>query len=195
MAEPRSPLAGHADVMAAAGNGELTLRELPFRAQLDLRADAADTLLAHAVAAALGCALPTTPNTTASAGERGALWLGPDEWLVVGPPGDERALERELRAAMAGRFGTVVDVSANRTTLELAGARAREVLRKGCSLDLHPRAFGPGRCAQTTLARAQVILEQTDEQPVFRIYVRPSFAGYLVAWLADAMAELAARPR
>jgi sarcosine oxidase subunit gamma len=60
------------------------------------------------------------------------------------------------------------------------------VLAAGCALDLHPRAFGPGRCAQTLLARAAVILEQTSGEPAYRIYVRPSFAGYLADWLRDA---------
>jgi len=192
MAERRSPLADLAERMAAVAGGDsgLALRELPFLAQLNVRADLDDTLLAHALAAALGCALPTEPNTVATgSGERRVLWLGPDEWLVVAPAGEEPALERELRAAMAGRFGAVTDVSANRTTLELAGARVREVLMTGCALDLHPRAFGPGRCAQTTLARAQAIVERSGAD-AFRLYVRPSFAGYVVTWLLDAIAGL-----
>ena len=83
----------------------------------------------------------------------------------------------------------MVDVSANRTLLELEGPMAREVLMKGCSLDLHPRRFGPGRCAQTALARVQVILWQMTDEPCYRILVRCSFAPYLAAWLVDAMAE------
>ena len=82
-------------------------------------------------------------------------------------------------------------MSANRTVLELAGPRAREVLTKGCSLDLHPRAFGPGRCAQTALARTQVILEAAPRPhglPASPL-VRRSFAAYLAAWLLDATAE------
>lgn len=113
---------------------------------------------------------PVEPNTVA--GE--VLWLGPDEWLALGTREEDH-----LGAAAA------VDVSANRVVLELSGAGAREVLARGCSLDLRPRSFGPGRCAQTLLARAQVIIHCVADE-TFRIFVRPSFAPYLRAWLADA---------
>jgi sarcosine oxidase subunit gamma len=112
----------------------------------------------------------------AGSGDRTALWLGPDEWLLVGPGPEPQA-------------GTVVDVSANRTTIELSGAKARDVLMKGCSLDLHPRAFGPSRCAQTALARTAIVLHQTTDEPAYRILVRCSFAEYLAEWLMDAASE------
>ena len=88
--------------------------------------------------------------------------------------------------------GAAVDLSANRTTLELRGPASRDVLAAGCALDLHPRAFRPGRCAQTLLARAQVVLEQVDAEPAYRLLVRGSFAGYVATWLADAMAGVTA---
>jgi sarcosine oxidase subunit gamma len=152
------------------------LRELPFLAQLDMRTDAPKT------------SLPTEPNTVAGDATRAALWLGPDEWLIVGPPGSEAQLEAEYAAAGA----TVVDVSANRTTLELRGPRARELLEFGCPIDLHPSVFGPGRCAQTLLARANVLIwfVSDEPEPIYRLLVRPSFAAYVAAWLADAAAGL-----
>ena len=60
---------------------------------------------------------------------------------------------------------------------------------KGCRLDLHPRAFAPGACMQTALARAQVILHQSDDAPTYEITVRNSFAVYFATWLLDAMAQ------
>jgi sarcosine oxidase subunit gamma len=148
------------------------VRELPFLAQISVRTQAP------------GSSLPTEPNTVAGDASSAALWLGPDEWLVVGPPGSETALETDLRATGA----TVVDVSANRTTLEIRGRGARELLEFGCPIDLHPRVFGPGRCAQTLLARANVLIwfVADDSEPIYRLLVRPSFAAYLAAWLADA---------
>ncbi|MGH3327079.1 MAG: sarcosine oxidase subunit gamma, partial [Streptomycetales bacterium] len=112
--------------------------------------------------------------------------------LVVGPDGDAGPVAAALRAALGDAHGSVVDVSAHRAVLELAGPRARQVLEQGCSIDLHPRAFGPGRCAQTLLARAQVLLWQTAEGPTYLLLVRGSFAGYLADWLVDALGEYAA---
>lgn len=176
----RSPLA---DVPLPDG-----ARELPFLAQVGVRGD--HRAIAPAVHDATGLDLPTEPNTVTSATDLAALWLGPDEWLVVGPPGHEHALEASIRAPVADRGGSVVDLSANRTTIELHGPGARALLASGCTLDLDARAFGPGACAQTLFARVDVILWRADAEPepTFRLLVRPSFAAYVAAWLVDAAA-------
>ncbi|MEV7982725.1 sarcosine oxidase subunit gamma family protein [Streptomyces sp. NPDC086519] len=188
----RSPLAGAAPRLAAvtrSSKGALRLAELPFLAQVNVRLDAKSPA-ADAVGPALGLQLPTEPNTVVHAGEVTAVWLGPDEWLVVGRPGTERELEGRIRAAAGDEPVAVTDVSAQRTTLLVGGPRARDLLAHGCALDLHPRAFGPGRCAQTTLARTQVVLVARDETRAgFWVLVRSSFAGYLADWLLDAAVE------
>jgi sarcosine oxidase subunit gamma len=65
----------------------------------------------------------------------------------------------------------------------LIGPGAREVLAKGCTLDLHPDEFKPGACAQSGLAKASVLLAMIDERPSFEIKVRRSFAEYVLLWL------------
>jgi sarcosine oxidase subunit gamma len=167
------------------------LAELPYLSMVNLRVDPAGPVAAR-IAALLGAELPTEPNTVATSPAWSVLWLGPDEWMVVGQDGAAPDLVELLRGLLAGQRGSAVDVSANRTTIELAGPFARDVLEQGCPVDLHPRAFGPGRCLQTMLARAQVVIWRppgpaTGE--VFRVLVRGSFAGYLAAWLADAAGE------
>jgi len=189
---PRSPLARAADRLAAAtraSGGTIRLAELPFLTQLDVRLDAKGAA-ADAVGLALGLQLPLEPDTVVRAGELTALWLGPDEWLLVGPPGGERELESRIREAAGEEPVSVTDVSAQRTTVLVAGAGARGLLAHGCSLDLHPRAFGSGRCAQTTLGRTQVVLVAREEPSAgFWVLVRSSFAGYLADWLLDAATE------
>ncbi|WP_262059595.1 sarcosine oxidase subunit gamma [Streptomyces sp. STR69] len=188
----RSPLAGAAGRLAAAtrsSGGAVRLAELPFLAQVNVRLDAKGAA-ADAVGLALGLSLPLEPNTVVRAGELTALWLGPDEWLVVGPPDTQREVESRIRAASGDEHVAVTDVSAQRTTLLVSGARARDLLAHGCPLDLHPRAFGAGRCAQTSVARTQVVLVARDEPGAgFWVLVRSSFAGYLTDWLLDAAAE------
>jgi sarcosine oxidase subunit gamma len=152
------------------------LREIALLRQVDLRVDPVAPA-ATRIGELLGTPLPVVPNT----GSEAVLWLGPDQWLVFG------ASEEQLRTALGDTPGSVVDVSANRVAYELSGPAARDVLEQGCAIDLHPRAFGPGRCAQTMLARANVILHQVDAAPTYRLLVRPSFADYLTSWLRDAM--------
>src|SRR5713101_277853 len=148
--------------VASSSGGRLALREVPFSAQLDFRANPADGRVVDSVHKALGFVLPTDPNTAASAGGRTALG--------------------EI-------FGSVVDVSANRTVIELSGPAARDVLAHGCLVDLHPRDFGTGSCAQTLLAKAQVTVHQVNDAPTFQLYLRTSFAWYAAEWLLDAMTE------
>jgi sarcosine oxidase, subunit gamma len=154
-----------------------------YLAQLNVRCAAP---VAERVGAALGVRLPHQPNTVSTVSQRSALWLGPDEWLVVDEDASTAAAEADVRAAFAPDWGAVVDVSANRVCFELHGPTARDLLAHGCPLDLHPRVFGPGQCAQTLLARAAVILWQTDAAPTYRILVRASFAEHIARWLADA---------
>ena len=113
-------------------------------------------------------------------GGRDVLWLGPDEWLIVGEPGSETVVVEELERALADHHRSVVDVSANRILLDLEDAL--ETLSAACGLDLDPLRWKPGMCAQTLFGQAQVILHQLDERTT-RVFVRPSFAGYVQALL------------
>ncbi len=179
MADGRySPLTRLADAFAALESetaGALRIAEVPFLTQLNVRATAG---------ASLGVPLPAEPNTYARDGDLLVLWLGPDEWLVLAPP-DTDDLERRLRSDLPPG-GAVIDVSAQRTALRLSGSAVRDVLARGCALDLHPQVL-TGRCAQTMVARTQAIL--IDEAGEFLVLVRSSFAGYLGDWLLDAATE------
>jgi len=173
------------------------IRRMGSLPQVDVRFDPTDAGLASRLAATMTASAPVVPDTVSAAadGEGHWLWLGPDEWLIVGQEGgaDEvgPAVEAALHDAAAGAFLTTVDVSANRVGLEVAGPGAEALLAFGCALDLDHPAFGAGRCAQTLVARAGVILWQVDELPTYRLLVRPSFAAYLEAWLEDAATGLA----
>lgn len=136
-----------------------------------------------------GVPLPLTPNRVTATGSLRVLWLGPDEWLAIAD-GDAPDLLPRLERAVAGRRAAVTDLSSSRIIIEIAGVGARDLLAAGCGLDLHPRVFGPGRCAQTLLARVPVILDQLNDAPHYRVLVRRSFARWLVDWMMDAVEGL-----
>jgi sarcosine oxidase subunit gamma len=182
----RSPLQARGSELFVSPS--VAMREVPFVSQVNLRLDP-DSDPAARAADALGFALPMMPNSTATNGPRTALWLGPDEWLLVGPDNDAPIVEASLRRALGADWGSVVDVSANRTVLELRGPSGRLALAKGCPIDLHPRQFASGACAQSVLAKAQVILWQRDDQPTYWIFARASFANYVAEWLLTALQE------
>jgi sarcosine oxidase subunit gamma len=182
-----APLAAWGDDLGALPDGvQITPR--PFVAMADVRLDPTGPA-AVAVAEHLGVALPTAPSTSVESETATAIWLGPDEWLVTSPFRTPEELETGLREAVSGE-GSVVDVSAQRTTLRLRGEHVRDLLSGGCSVDLHPRVFGRGAAVQTTLGQAGVVLMALDDTAThYQVVVRTSFAGYLVSWLLDAATE------
>jgi heterotetrameric sarcosine oxidase gamma subunit len=186
----RSPLAHLEERMRAAtvtGARGVALSEWPFVTMVNLRVDPASEA-AGRIEKTLGAPLPRQCGDTASCGPHTVVWLGPDEWLVLSQA-EETTVAAELREALAEDRGSLVDVSANRTTLELRGPAARQVLEKGCPQDLHPRAFGPGQAVSTTVGPVAVLLWQVNDEPTYRLFPRSSFADYLARWLIDAIGE------
>lgn len=173
----QSPLA-HRNLLALAGPpGEagVWLCERPLCAMFELRGDPAQ------LSAQLGFA-PPEANQTARHGSATILWLGPDQWLWVGDSAPEWPSDV-----------VALDVSDARAVIRLSGPQARALLARACPLDLHPSAFPPGRCAQTTLARAAMLLHLLEHEqganPVFDLYVARSYADYAWEWLSRAGAQ------
>jgi sarcosine oxidase, subunit gamma len=182
-----APLVTWGDALGALPDGvQITPR--PFVAMADLRVDPTGPAAA-AVAAYLDVALPTAPSTYVESETATAIWLGPDEWLITSPFRTPEELETGLREAVSGE-GSVVDVSAQRTTLRLRGEHVRDLLSGGCAIDLHPRVFLRGAAAQTLLGQAGVVLMALDDTGThYQLVVRSSFAGYVTSWLLDAATE------
>jgi sarcosine oxidase subunit gamma len=189
-----SPLGDWAAKFAAAPP-LVTVREIPFLSQVCLRVDLSGDggRVGELVAGVLGVGLPELPCTSARSDRCEVLWLGPDEWLILGPDGAAEQLVTDLRAALAGvaAHHAVTDTSAQRTAVSLSGVGARRLLAKGCSVDLHPRVRANGSCVQTLVAQAGVVIVVHDDAASdFLLLVRSSFAGYLAAWVLDAAIDL-----
>ena len=185
-----SPLATRTDALVDASvPGALRLSERAFATQIALRVDPKSPA-AERIGTAVGVMLPNQPGQVARTEQVQVLWLGPDEWLLIAPEGTGAQLQATVVQALGEEHGSVVDVSGHRTIIEITGPKTRELLAKGCALDLHRRSFAADQCAQTMLARAGVVLVCRDaERPTFWILVRASFARYLADWLTDAAAE------
>lgn len=163
------------------------LSEIPYPGQVNLRGNPEDPDFLSGVKKALKLDLPLKPNTVSSLKDTKILWLGPDEWLVV-TSGEADDVVSKLEKALKGQHVAVTNVGANRVVLQLSGPHCHEVLMKSCNMDFHPSVFGPGRVAQTMLAKSQAIIEQVAADS-FHIYIRNSFAKYCAEWLVDAFEE------
>lgn len=177
----RRPLADAAPLAGPA----IALAPLPPAARFILRARPAAM---EAAAGPLGLRLPVVACRAATAGARSALWLGPDEWLLLAPEADGPALAAALESAMAGLPHSLVDVGHRQSGVTLSGACATLALNAGCPLDLDVAAFPLGMCTRTVLGKAEIVLWRTGAQS-FRVEAWRSFLPYVWDFLVEAARE------
>lgn len=139
-----------------------------------------------ALSQALGLVLPSSPGASVVSGGRAALWLGPDEWLVIGEG------TAALPPALAGveAFHSAVDVSHRNVGILVAGSGAEATLAAGCPRDLSMAAFPVGSCARTVCGKAEIVVWRTGEE-AFRVECWRSFGDYVFSFLAEAARDAA----
>ncbi|MGF1561593.1 MAG: sarcosine oxidase subunit gamma [Geminicoccaceae bacterium] len=175
-----------------ANTGALHLREVPHTGKILLRGDPADRAFMGAAGRALDLVLPTEPCTSSARSGVTALWLGPDEWLLVTEPGEAGAVLAKLDAARDPATSLAVDKSDEQTVIEVSGSVTRDLLAKGTPLDMHPRGFAVAQVKRTLFGRIDVIMHLKSEDEagaVVDLYCRRSFAAYLWAFLRRAGRE------
>jgi sarcosine oxidase, subunit gamma len=124
-----------------------------------------------------GSPLPLTPNRASG----GILWLAPGEWLLTGGLASEQSLAK-LQAALEGATFHIADVTHGRSVFEISGSLAWQLLARGCSLDLHPRVFRTGHCAQSLLAQVPSLIHLVSDD-LFHLYIDSSHDAFFLAWL------------
>lgn len=133
-----------------------------------------------ALSKALGVPLPTKPKSYAAKGTRHALWLGPDEWLVIDEtsnPVDDVAKVKALHSA--------VDISHRNTALIVSGTGAVNTVSAGCPQDLSEEMFPVGACSRTILGKIEIVLYRTKRDE-FRVECWRSFSEYAYDFLSTA---------
>ena len=142
-----------------------------------------------AAGAALGLTISQTACRAATNPAQGvaALWLGPDEQLLIAP--ETADLAATLQPALRDLPHSLVEVSHRQIALEVSGQNATAVLNAGCPLDLDLSAFPVGMCTRTVLTKAEIVLWRTDET-VFHVEVWRSFASYVTELLAEVAREV-----
>lgn len=137
---------------------------------------------AAALSEALGGASIDRPLRATPAGEAAALWLGPDEWLLLCTVDSATALRAKLGAAQAAGTGSLVDISDRNFGLELSGRRTADALASACPLDFDLSAFPVGMCTRTLFGKVEIVLWRV-EPDVFRLEAGRSLAPYVTGMI------------
>ncbi|RWH71112.1 MAG: sarcosine oxidase subunit gamma family protein [Mesorhizobium sp.] len=177
--ERRPALAGQE--LSATG---VALAVLPPAERISLRAPDASVA---ALSKALGVTLPRKPKTSVAKAGRTALWLGPDEWLVIDEVG---------RDPLADCFETTVlhsavGISHRNVAISVTGPAAAATINSGCPQDLSLDAFPVGAASRTILGKVEIVLLRTATD-AFRVECWRSFSDYVFTFLSEAAGDAAA---
>jgi sarcosine oxidase subunit gamma len=122
-------------------------------------------------------------------GTRASLWLGPDEYLLIGADAEARdATVASLENALGQVPHALVDISHRQFALEVSGPDAAAILSGACPLDLDRGEFPAGMCTRTVLAKADIVLWRTRDD-AFHLEVWRSFSGYVSGLLREIAGE------
>ncbi|MBZ9769013.1 sarcosine oxidase subunit gamma [Mesorhizobium sp. CA10] len=145
--------------------------------------------MVKAAQARFGMAAPETPKAVDTA-DATLIWSGPDQFLMLSR-GGKHTIEA-LAPAFVGS-ASLSDQSHARVLISVSGDKARTMLAKLSSIDLHPDVFGVGAAAATSMDHTSVTLwrgkDLADGQAVFNLLVFATFAESLWHTILDSAAE------
>ncbi|CDX11029.1 conserved hypothetical protein [Mesorhizobium sp. ORS 3324] len=176
--ERRPALAGRA--VSAPG---VKVEILPPAERISLRAPEASLA---ALSKALGVTLPTKPKASAAKDGRTALWLGPDEWLII----DEAGKDPLADCAKVTALHSAVGISHRNVAISVAGPAAAVTVNSGCPQDLSLEAFPVGAASRTILGKAEIVLLRTAAD-AFQVECWRSFSDYVFTLLSEAAGDAA----
>ncbi|TPJ32250.1 sarcosine oxidase subunit gamma [Mesorhizobium sp. B2-8-3] len=156
---------------------------LPPAERISLRAPQASVA---ALSKALGVTLPVKPKTSATKDGRMALWLGPDEWLIVDEAGNDPLAD----CAKVTALHSAVGISHRNVAISVTGPAASMTVNSGCPQDLSLEAFPVGAASRTILGKSEIVLLRTAAD-AFRVECWRSFADYVFTLLSEAASDAA----
>ena len=138
----------------------------------------------------LNMILPTEANTSSSNDKISAIWLSPDEWMIVSNViengnSNKYELEQILFNNISRRnLGAIVDVTDQFVMLELEGKNIYELFSSGSPFNFDKFKKKPGATTQTLLNNIDVIIHNKNAN-LINLFVRRSFSEHLCSWITD----------
>ena len=172
---------------------DISVKEISPIMKLNLRGKKREFFTA--VGKHLDMILPTEANTSSSSSKLTALWLSPDEWMVVSNELIEKNtncydLEESLYNSISKtNLGAVIDVTDQFVMLELKGSKIYELFSSGSPYNFNDFREKKGSTTQTLLNNIDVIIQNKSENLV-NLFVRRSFSEHLFSWINDSASRL-----
>ncbi len=187
--ERMSPL-GRGISATAYSSEFVSLRQQTFFGVAKVIVRKSDLLGSPELEALLGVRAPQMANTVVQGSGVEIAWAAPNQWLLLGDEAEVARICAAAQTAFRDETALVLQLTHAYAVFQIEKTGARDVLASLCPLDLHPRAFAPGRCAQSLLGDAGVFIQQCNEAPSFRLMVDQTYAGYAWRLLSEACKSL-----
>ena len=171
----------------------LSIREISPIMKLNLRGKKREFFTT--VGKNLNMILPTEANTSTTSDKLTAIWLSPDEWMIVSnelvnkDTNKYELYEILFNSISKTNLGAVIDVTDQFVQLELKGKNIYEIFSAGCPFNFNEFKEKKGSSTQTVLNHIDVILHHKDEN-IVNLFVRRSFAEHLCSWIEDSASRL-----
>ena len=131
-----------------------------------------------------GLRLPEPLNVKSNSSTR-FLWMGPENWLIIS---DKKNIYETFKNDFLDRDVAITDLSHSRTIIEIEGELAREVIKKGCPLNIND--LKEGNCSNSIFHAITITLDFISDSPqVIRILALRSFGDSLHHSITDACLE------
>ena len=173
--------------------GSISVKEISPIMKINLRGKKREFLTN--IGKNLNMILPTEANTSTTSDKLTAIWLSPDEWMIVSnelvskDTNKYELQEMLFNSISKTTLGAVVDVTDQFVQLELKGKNIYEIFSAGSPFNFNEFKEKKGSTTQTVLNHIDVILHHKDEN-IVNLFVRRSFAEHLWSWIDDSASRL-----
>jgi len=143
----------------------------------------------------LNMLLPTEANTSTISDKLTAIWLSPDEWMIVSNEMIKKDTnEYQLNEILFNdisklNLGAVIDVTDQFVQFEIKGKNIFEIFSSGSPFNFNNFKDKKGSSVQTVLNHIDVIVHNKGDQ-IVNLFVRRSFAEHLWLWIDDSASRL-----
>ena len=132
-----------------------------------------------------GLGFPMENSKVESNKETRILWSAPRTWLIISK---KENIINNIKEKCTDENFAITDISHSRAVIQIKGLQAREILKKGCPLNINE--FKTNNCAGTVFHGISIVVDLIDNNPdTFNLLTLRSFGESFYHHITDAALE------
>ena len=132
-----------------------------------------------------GLGFPVENSKVESNKETRILWSAPRTWFIISK---KENIINNIKEKCTDENFAITDISHSRAVIQIKGLQAREILKKGCPLNINE--FKTNNCAGTVFHGISIVVDLIDNNPdTFNLLTLRSFGESFYHHITDAALE------